>query len=47
VAAVPLRLPTNVPAANVFWSGLTVNPIPIALVVKANTDPFETLVKVR
>ena len=47
VAAVPDRLPINVPAANVFCAGFTVKPIPIALVVSANPDPLDWLVNVR
>jgi predicted Zn finger-like uncharacterized protein len=43
----PVLLPIKVPAANVFCAGLTVNPIPTALVVNANPEPLDALVNVK
>ena len=43
VAPVPEIFPANNPADNVFSAGLTVNPIPTVLAVKATPDPDDLL----
>ena len=47
MTAEPDKLPIKVPAAKVFWAGLTVNPIPIVDVVNASPLPDAALVNVK